>query len=99
MRPIQSAAVPRVWTYRDRSLEKDWRFSVKLSKSGPDKSKRMVGGAVGADGGAARQAEHPGEQRRDRRRLRAVWVGRGRWYTTSLPSLSPLSLCLVLISL
>jgi hypothetical protein len=53
MRPIQSAAVPRVWTYRDRSLEKDWRFSVKLSKSGPDKSKRMVGGAVGADGGAA----------------------------------------------
>jgi hypothetical protein len=34
--------LPRVWTYRDRSLEKDQRFPVKLSKIGPDKSKRTV---------------------------------------------------------
>jgi hypothetical protein len=33
----------RVRTYRDRSLEKDWRFRVKLSRSGPDKSKRIAG--------------------------------------------------------
>ena len=25
-----------VWTYRDRSLENDWRFPVKLSKSGTE---------------------------------------------------------------
>jgi hypothetical protein len=31
-----------VWTYRDRSLEKDSRFAAKLSKSGRDKSKRIV---------------------------------------------------------
>ena len=35
--------VPCVWTYRDRSLEKDWRFPFKLSNIGPDKSKRSVG--------------------------------------------------------
>jgi hypothetical protein len=34
--------LPCVWSYRDHSLEKDWRFPVKLSKSGPDKSKRIV---------------------------------------------------------
>ena len=34
--------LPCVWTYRDSSLEKDWRFPFKLSKSGPDKSKRIV---------------------------------------------------------
>jgi hypothetical protein len=28
-----------VWSYRGRSLEKDWRFPFKLSKNGPDKSK------------------------------------------------------------
>ena len=35
--------IPCAWTYRDRSLEKDWRFPVELSKSGPDKSKRVIG--------------------------------------------------------
>jgi hypothetical protein len=39
------ARLPCVWTYRDRSLEKDWCFPFKLPKSGPDKSKRIV--AVG----------------------------------------------------
>ena len=39
--------LPCVWTYRDRSLEKDSHFPVKLSKWGPDKSKRIVdAGAV-----------------------------------------------------
>ena len=32
-----------VWTYRGRSLEIHSRFPAKLSKSGPDKSKRIVG--------------------------------------------------------
>jgi hypothetical protein len=31
-----------VRSYRDRSLEKDERFPFKLSKSGPDNSKRIV---------------------------------------------------------
>ena len=34
--------LPYIWTYRDRSLEKYSRFPVKLSKSGSDKSKRVV---------------------------------------------------------
>ena len=38
--------VPRVWSYRDRSLEKDSRFPVKFSKSDPDNSNRIV--AVGS---------------------------------------------------
>jgi hypothetical protein len=39
---------PGVWAYRDRSLEKDQRFSVNLSESGPDNPKRIVaqGGTV-----------------------------------------------------
>ena len=34
--------LPCVWTCRDRSPEKDSRFPVKRSKSGPDKSKHIV---------------------------------------------------------
>ena len=49
-------AAPRVWTYRDRSLEKKSRFPVKLSRSGPDKSKRIVapGGSPGPLGPSTR---------------------------------------------
>jgi hypothetical protein len=36
------AGLPYVWTYRDHSLEKDWRFPFKLSRSGPEKSKRII---------------------------------------------------------
>ena len=35
--------LPCVWTYRDRPLEKDQCFPAKLSKSGPNPSKRIVG--------------------------------------------------------
>ena len=31
-----------VWSFRDRSPGKDWRFSFKLSKKGPENSKRIV---------------------------------------------------------
>jgi hypothetical protein len=40
--PDGRSQIPCVWIYRDRSFEKYWHFLAKLSKSGPDKSKRIV---------------------------------------------------------
>jgi hypothetical protein len=62
--------VPCAGTCRDRSLEKYWRFSFKLSRSGPDKSKRIVdelvltfcGGGGRAEGGR-RPAQCPDGRR------------------------------------
>jgi hypothetical protein len=50
-----------VWTYRGRSLEKDWRVPVKFFKSGPGKYKRIVGRvAPGRRGGGRRVEARPG---------------------------------------
>jgi hypothetical protein len=57
-----------IWSYRDRSLENDSRFPAKLSKKGPDNSKRIAG-EHGLDGG------HP-PARRTARVLRVQGCGR-----------------------
>jgi hypothetical protein len=46
----------------DSSLEKDDHFPVKLSKSGPDKSKRTLGGAGGARAGDVGQGLEQSEE-------------------------------------
>ena len=62
VRNVHALDTMRLWSYRDRSLEKYSRFPAKLSKSGPDKPKRIVGRPTE---GAAR-----GQQPRDRSRVR-----------------------------
>jgi hypothetical protein len=56
-RPATARArvLPCIWTYRGRSLERYLHFPAKLSKSGPDKSKRIVAEGRGGCGAVAAQ--------------------------------------------
>jgi hypothetical protein len=47
---LRRLPVRGVWSFRDRSPGKDWRFPFKLSKDGPDISKRIVRMERGAPG-------------------------------------------------
>jgi hypothetical protein len=50
--------------FQDRSSRKDWRFPVKLSKDGPENSKRIVGHGRA---GPRRDAAEPRTRPRPRR--------------------------------
>jgi hypothetical protein len=74
--------LPCVWSCRDRSLEKDWCFPVKLSKSGPDNSKTKCMVTTIAAGGIRSQPRRRGPVRRWR-------VGCRQTARTSKPRITP----------